>query len=164
MRFQRRRTDAISDERMFAEMDRIWRLLGHRPSRHEWEAASPTVSYPTYGRRFGGWVAACRAFLDSRPGSLPGVTLVVKPPAPPRTRDVPLRLRLRVLERDRFRCLSCGKSPATCLGVILHVDHKVPFAKGGKTELENLQTLCGDCNSGKGAVEIAIPAAMARQT
>lgn len=33
--------------------------------------------------------------------------------------------------------------------VELHVDHIMPWAKGGEIVLENLQTLCSKCNLGK---------------
>jgi len=58
-------------------------------------------------------------------------------------------IRLQVLNRDSFRCIFCGRSPATEVGVKLHIDHIVPFSKGGKSTLDNLQTLCSDCNLGK---------------
>lgn len=32
----------------------------------------------------------------------------------------------------------------------LHVDHIMPWSKGGKTTFENLHTLCADCNIGRG--------------
>ena len=35
-------------------------------------------------------------------------------------------------------------------GVKLHVDHIVPVSRGGKSVMSNLQTLCEDCNCGKG--------------
>ncbi len=35
------------------------------------------------------------------------------------------------------------------MGVELHVDHTVPWSKGGETVLGNLRTLCSDCNLGK---------------
>ena len=40
--------------------------------------------------------------------------------------------------------------PQLGLGVKLHVDHIIPWSKGGETSIDNLQTLCGDCNIGKG--------------
>lgn len=56
-------------------------------------------------------------------------------------------LRYDVLKRDNFRCVICGRSAAD--GVTLHVDHIKPISKGGKTELNNLRTLCDYCNLGK---------------
>jgi len=60
-----------------------------------------------------------------------------------------LRVRFAVLQRDRFTCRSCGRSPSSDPGVTLHVDHVTPYSKGGETVLANLQTLCQDCNLGK---------------
>ena len=65
------------------------------------------------------------------------------------SRDINLRLRFRVLQRDNFKCCACGASPAKDPAVELHVDHITPWAKGGETVFENLQTLCSKCNLGK---------------
>ncbi|MGA3264790.1 MAG: HNH endonuclease [Terracidiphilus sp.] len=64
-------------------------------------------------------------------------------------RNPSLRLRWRVLQRDNFKCCVDGTSPATTPGIELHVDHIIPWSKGGETVLENLQTLCSICNIGK---------------
>jgi len=69
------------------------------------------------------------------------------------SRDIPLGLRYTVLVRDRFRCITCGRSPATNLNVNLHIDHIKAWANGGETVLENLRSLCSDCNLGKGCRE-----------
>nr|WP_248277778.1 HNH endonuclease [Brasilonema sp. UFV-L1] len=53
-----------------------------------------------------------------------------------------------VLHRDGYKCVFCG---CTSQQVQLEVDHIVPFSKGGNNDLNNLQTLCRDCNRGKGA-------------
>ena len=58
-------------------------------------------------------------------------------------------LRYDILQRDNFRCQICGRTAQD--GVKLEVDHKKPIAKGGRTEPDNLWTLCQDCNRGKGA-------------
>lgn len=58
-------------------------------------------------------------------------------------------LRYDVLHRDGFKCQLCGASMKD--GVKLHVDHIIPIAKGGKTEMSNLRTLCERCNIGKGS-------------
>lgn len=57
-------------------------------------------------------------------------------------------LRYDILKRDGFRCVLCGRS-AREHGVELEVDHIIPVSKGGKTEPDNLRTLCKDCNRGK---------------
>lgn len=54
-------------------------------------------------------------------------------------------LRMMVFSRDGNACRNCGS------GRKLSVDHVVPVALGGGDQLENLQTLCGPCNSRKGA-------------
>jgi hypothetical protein len=64
-------------------------------------------------------------------------------------REIPLSLRYRILKRDGFRCVRCGRSPAFEPGLELHVDHILPWSRGGETTEENLQALCADCNLGK---------------
>ncbi|MEN3001852.1 MAG: HNH endonuclease, partial [Armatimonadota bacterium] len=49
-----------------------------------------------------------------------------------------------ILERDGYRCVICGKRRED--GVELHVDHIKPRHLGGKSEIENGQTLCAPCN------------------
>lgn len=56
-------------------------------------------------------------------------------------------IRYNVLKRDNYTCQICGKNSKD--GVKLHVDHIIPVAKGGKTVMSNLQTLCDRCNIGK---------------
>ena len=51
----------------------------------------------------------------------------------------------QVFERDRYRCCQCGGWRD------LEIDHIYPKGKGGSSELDNLQTLCGNCNRVKGA-------------
>ena len=60
------------------------------------------------------------------------------------SRNIPSKLRAKVLARDGRKCLKCG-TPKN-----LHVDHIVPVSLGGLTVLRNLQTLCSDHNLGKG--------------
>ena len=57
-------------------------------------------------------------------------------------------LALKTFDRDGYMCLVC-KSRKN-----LTADHVIPVSKGGKTELNNLQTLCQPCNSKKGTKEI----------
>lgn len=59
-----------------------------------------------------------------------------------------LSLRFKVLERDGFQCVYCGRNPLEDK-VKLHVDHVIPKSKGGLDVMENLVTACTDCNLGK---------------
>ncbi len=61
-------------------------------------------------------------------------------------RRISRSLRLAVLIRDDYTCQYCGRRAPL---VILHVDHRIPYSKGGKTVLENLIAACNDCNLGK---------------
>ncbi len=65
-------------------------------------------------------------------------------------RQVNMRLRFDVMKRDNFKCCLCGASPAKDPSVVLHIDHILPWSCGGETTFDNLQTLCAECNLGKG--------------
>lgn len=55
-------------------------------------------------------------------------------------------LRWEVWARDNFTCAYCGTRTH------LAADHKIPESRGGPTDAENLVTVCGRCNSRKGAM------------
>lgn len=59
-------------------------------------------------------------------------------------------LRLEVLKRDKMKCQCCGASPKT--GAVMNVDHIKPRKYFPELALDpgNLQTLCVECNHGKG--------------
>jgi len=61
---------------------------------------------------------------------------------------IPLATRYKVLARDRSVCRRCGRSAGN--GLVLHVDHMNPVSRGGDNSLQNLWTLCDECNLGKG--------------
>lgn len=58
-------------------------------------------------------------------------------------------MRYEVIRRDGYRCRACGFSVQD--GAHLHVDHIRPVSLGGRSTMDNLQTLCSACNIGKGA-------------
>lgn len=56
-------------------------------------------------------------------------------------------MRWQVFQRDNWKCVACGRGSHH--DVILQVDHILPRSKGGRDAIENFQTLCHICNSGK---------------
>lgn len=163
----------ISNKELFDEMERVWQKVGQRPSVREWEMSEPRFSYHTYTQRFGGWAKSCLGFIEYKMGGnifsddkvdrdrnaeVPSNKNVQKVCTNiENSRAISPGVRLKVLDRDNFRCVFCGRSPATDIGVRLHIDHKLPFSKGGKSTIDNLQTLCQDCNLGKSDEVIGSP-------
>ena len=153
----------ISNEELLIEIERIWTKLGRQPTSTDIKNGISLYSLNTYSRRFGGWRGALETFIEhiNTNDGIPtenndlqiceyiytncdnGYSHKTK-------REPNLRLRFRVLKRDNFKCCACGASPSKKPSVELHIDHLIPWSKGGETILENLQTLCQNCNYGKG--------------
>lgn len=141
----------------------MWVNKGSQPTSTDIRNGISEYSLNTYMRRFGGWRNALKAFLDYINEDY---VFVEKPPKhkkiefqTPQTdksdskhltpRDPNLRLKFLVMKRDNFKCCMCGRSPSTTIGLELHIDHIIPWSMGGETVIDNLQTLCSDCNLGK---------------
>jgi hypothetical protein len=144
----------ISTELLFDNLRNVWIAKGRQPVYRDMTAPPSQIHGSTYNDRFGGWRKALIAFVASVTQDesvlldATDVPEIVKPAT--RTGRAPsLSLRFLVLKRDNFRCIACGRSPATVSGLVLEVDHKLPWSKGGETRADNLQTLCFDCNRGK---------------
>ncbi len=158
-----------TDEECFDNLLKVWTHLGRPPMHKEMSKPPSTVGGKAYIRRFGTWNKALAAFaervnqdgdtedernLDSASAALDAPTLdnvrLALARLPEETRDIRLGLRFRVLHRDHFKCVLCGDHPARNPECVLHVDHVIPWSKGGKTSEENLRTLCAMCNVGRG--------------
>lgn len=150
------------DEELFENLEVVWQQLGRQPTVNDMTSPQSRFSAHTYKRRFGGWRKALEAFVQAvaEPTLVPAEVTAdsTVSPAPTvvartstRSRSVGWRLRYLVLRRDRFCCRACGRSPATHPGVVLHVDHVIAWSNGGETVESNLQSLCEECNGGKGA-------------
>lgn len=61
------------------------------------------------------------------------------------------KLKYAVLQRDNSTCQRCGANIHNTPNVKLVIDHKIPVEMGGETVIDNLWTLCSDCNGGKQA-------------
>lgn len=139
----------ITNQELFDNLEVAWRTLGRQPFVNEIKKPLSEYNHATYQRRFGSWLKACEAFVKSRKEDIEFIRLVNEK-STSRNRTINEKMRLKVLKRDNYKCVYCGKSPATHLGVVLHIDHIKPFSKDGDNSFENLQTLCNKCNLGKG--------------
>jgi len=153
-----------TEDDYFENLLTVWTYIGRQPKYGEMNATPSVISAGAYVNRWGGWRKALLAFVQrvnadteqTKNAQLLKDTpeLKVAPQKmsvePENQRKIPLGLRYNVLVRDHFKCVLCGSSPAKDPGCKLHVDHILPFSKNGKTVQENLRTLCGDCNIGKG--------------
>lgn len=161
----------IDDSELFNEIEKIWTSLGKQPTTTDMKKGISKYSLDSFTRRFGGWRNALIAFIEyintedideqeieikvTDSNSINEILskkakenriLELKKRTP---RNINLKLRFKVLQRDNFKCCSCGNSPAKNHDIELHIDHIKPWSKGGETILENLQTLCSKCNLGK---------------
>jgi 5-methylcytosine-specific restriction endonuclease McrA len=91
----------------------------------------------------------CKSFIDYKKGDVEFVKLLNTNPKI-KTRHINEKSRLKILKRDNYSYVKCGRSPATHKGIVLHIDHIKPFSKCGDSRFDNLQTLCNKCNLGKG--------------
>ncbi|MBI2559118.1 HNH endonuclease [Candidatus Woesearchaeota archaeon] len=59
------------------------------------------------------------------------------------SRYIPREVMLKVVRRDNHTCQECGKN---LLDNELEFHHKIPVAKGGSTNENNITLFCRDCN------------------
>ncbi len=143
----------IADEKLFENILILWQHYGRQPRRAELAFPPSTISQSAYNRRFSSWVSALEHFIEyANANDSPAPKIISSRGAKQTGRDPSLRLRFKIMLRDNFTCQRCGASPARQLGVELHIDHIIPWSKGGETTFENLQTLCSSCNLGKSNV------------
>lgn len=152
-----------SNEDCFKNLENIWVQLGRQPRYTEMKKPFSKYSGHLYSSKFGSWTKALEAFVENINSGVETENIdneetnikseIVGQFAQIQRhrikREIGWRLRFLVLRRDNFKCVSCGKSPATNLNTELHVDHIIPWDKYGETEIDNLQTLCVECNIGK---------------
>ena len=152
----------ISEEELFKNIESVWISLGRQPKYEEFKKPLSKYSAGTYENRFGSFRKALEAFVhyinnengletvndfNETDEQISKVNVVIKHKT---KREISERMRFRILLRDGFSCRKCGKSPMKEIGVELHVDHILPWSKGGETVEENLETKCLKCNLGKG--------------
>lgn len=163
---ERTRILHVTDEDYFENLERMWVQLGRQPHYSEVQKPFSRYSAGAYEYRFGSWRKALESFVSFVNQESEAQDYVEdrsvehaekkieknedqKPLIPQGSRHISWRLRFLVMRRDNFKCQICGRSPAMTSGVVLHIDHIHPWIKDGPTRVENLQTLCEQCNIGK---------------
>ena len=147
-----------SQKDLFNNLEEIWTKLGRQPKASEIKSPLSMYSIRPYLSQFGTWQNALKGFIDYINNDQSDDLDISKPIVDSKNRtiihktkrDISDRLRFRILMRDGFTCRKCGSSPLKRKDVELHVDHILPWSKGGETVLENLETKCDRCNLGKG--------------
>lgn len=158
----------VTEFDLFQDIENTWIRLGRQPKSADIKGGISMYGMTTYIRHFGSWRNALEAFvkyINSEDSIInctsnnnkeeiidENIDSNNSPFFHKTKRDINLRMRFIVLKRDNFKCCACGASPAKDSSVTLHVDHIVPWSKGGETLIDNLQTLCSKCNLGKGDI------------
>ena len=143
----------ITEEELLKEILKIWTELRRQPMTGDIKKGLEKYPRNRYSDRFVSWENTLQSFVEWVNNSEVSIPCPVTSKKGNRrnstTRGINLRLRFKVMKRDNFKCCLCGKAPANDSEVELHVDHIIPWVKGGETEIKNLQTLCSKCNLGK---------------
>lgn len=152
----------ISNEELFKNIEDVWIYLGRQPKYNEMKSPISKYSASTYDKRFNSWRNALESFIsyinkeETEQGTAVEQPIKLEPAQCNNSfihktrREISERLRFQILMRDGFTCKKCGRSPIKEMGVQLHVDHIIPWSKGGETIPDNLETKCEKCNLGKG--------------
>ena len=130
-----------------------WRDHRAVPSRKQLELYLDRHNCPfrwkSYLNVWGGLQRLAKLVVEVQNGNLPESQLYVREQHKKQRHPISLRDRTTVLKRDDYRCAKCGASSKMDKSIRLHVDHIIPVSKGGSNTLQNLQTLCSECNLGK---------------
>jgi HNH endonuclease/Homing endonuclease associated repeat len=143
-----------TDSELLKMLIGLWEMTlekeGRTPQRKDLITYGFPISGDSYTRRFGSWkkslVQAYKSVTSEQLNDEISIGEESRKSESKKSRTLSLRKRFFVLKRDGFTCKMCG---ANGLGVKLEVDHITPIAKGGSDDLDNLQTLCFECNRGK---------------
>lgn len=152
--------NGVTEEELLINLKNVWLTLGRQPRSEDMVKPASKYSPTPYKTKFGTWrkalealVSYCEAYdsvFKEEPNIKKDKEKRPKIQTKKTKRSISDRLRFKILMRDGFTCKSCGASATNQLGTELHVDHIIPWSKGGETEEMNLETKCKKCNLGKG--------------
>lgn len=144
----------VSNEEYFHNIEHVWTNIGRQPYYRDMEKPLSKYSKKAYWHRFGSWRKALEEFVkytnsDEDVKKSFKIKQLSRGKSHRTNRNISWRMRFLVMRRDNFRCSICGTVQNIEKDITLHVDHIVPWTKGGETVMGNLQTLCNKCNIGK---------------
>ena len=123
-----------TEQELFENLQQVWIAKGKQPARRDMNNKEiSSISCTPYTRKYGTWSNALKQFIiDINQSENKNISMVEKYENSHTTsRDINLRLRFKVIQRDNFKCCACGASPAKNPSVELHLDHIIPWSKGG---------------------------------
>ncbi len=144
----------VTDRELLDILVALWKITakkhGRSPTMDEVRRYGFPVSASTIAVRFGSWPKALMRALKLEAKRQPRKAAEADGAAKPKVikakrKSIPVKTRFLVFRRDEYTCRICGQK-----GGELQVDHVVPLARGGSDHERNMQTLCKDCNFGKG--------------
>jgi len=143
----KRTSNRYSLDDLFLNLETVWTSKGAQPTTTDMQCYPSSIHFGTYYNRFGSWKNALHEFVKYKNEGRE-VREEIKNISTKR-RTLNNSLRYDIMKKDNFKCRLCGNSPAIDSSVTLEIDHKIPLTKGGLNSIDNLQTTCKKCNSGK---------------
>lgn len=140
----------LTKEDIFGIIEKLWLQLGKQPTIREFESMTNHTDKIILSN-FGKWTKCLQEFVTwENNKNNKEIIQTINTNLHHKTPRFPSPgLRNDVMKRDHYKCVKCGRSPATDPTIILVIDHKKAYSKGGETTIDNLQTLCSECNLGK---------------
>ncbi len=148
------RANKLDPRKMVGAFKDCWQHHGSVPSQRQLESFLKQQNFPfrtkSYFAFFGGLGRLAQLIVKLQNGDILEDQLFERYKKFQRNRRaISLKLRTAVLKRDDEHCVKCGANPRIDKSVKLEVDHIMPVSRGGSSAMENLQTLCFECNQGK---------------
>lgn len=136
-------------EELVENLENIWKELGFPPGKRNLSKYGRKISESPYKKYWGSVKHCCELIAIYHEGKITRDQLLLKTSIKNERKPIPLNIRWAVLKRDNYSCKKCGRSPGKDNTVELEIDHIIAISKNGSNDMDNLQTLCHECNQGK---------------
>lgn len=136
-------------EELIENLENVWKELKFPPGKRQLVKYGRKISEHPYKKHWGSVKSACEQVALFHKGKITRDQLFLKSSTKNERKTIPLNIRWAVLKRDNYTCIKCGRSPAKDHTVELEIDHNTPVARNGTNNIDNLKTLCQECNQGK---------------